>query len=429
MENVYQKLWTQAQSLMPGGVSSPVRAFRSVGLDPLIVSHAKGCKIYDVEGRCFIDLVMSWGPLMLGHADPEVVREVQNAVREGSTFGALSEREIKLAQKIKEAIPSIEKIRFVNSGTEAAMTVIRLARAFTGRSKIIKFEGCYHGHSDFLLAKAGSGLATYSLPGSSGVPEEVLKSTLVLAYNDLEALERSFHRFPNQIAAVLVEPIAANMGVVPPREGFLQGLRSLCKRFGCLLIFDEVITGFRVSFGGAQGLYKVQPDLTILGKIIGGGFPVGAVGGRAKMMDQLAPSGPVYQAGTLSGNPVAMAAGLQTLEMLQGQNPYRKLEHLGRELEDGLSKILQMKKIPFRLHRIGSLMTLFFTSHEIENYEDVLKSDSQRFKQFFKEMFEQGVFLPPSPFEAWFLSLAHSKSDIQKILKAASKALNFKPNS
>jgi glutamate-1-semialdehyde 2,1-aminomutase len=352
------------------------------------------------------------------------LQAVKKAMDEGTSYGALSEKEILLAETICRAVPSIEKVRFVSSGTEAAMTAIRLARSYTGRSKIIKFEGCYHGHSDCLLVKAGSGLATYSLAGSAGIPEEVLKSTIVIPFNNLDALEKVFTRFPNEIACVLMEPIPANMGVVLPKVGYLNGVKRLSQQNGALLVFDEVITGFRIAYGGAQNYYKIRPDLTILGKIIGGGFPVGAVGGASEIMDQLAPLGPVYQAGTLSGNPVAMAAGLKTLELLKKSGTYDKLDELGLQLAQGLENILEMKKIKARIQRMGSMMTLFFTDRPVENYEDAQKSDTKMFRKFFQVMFERGIFLPPSQFEAWFLSLVHSKKDIEKILKATRSALD-----
>lgn len=417
------KLWSRAQSVIPGGVNSPVRAFKSVGMSPLIVSKAKGSMIYDVEGKGYIDLVMSWGPLILGHAHAEIIRSVEKALRDGSSFGALSEREILLAEMVCKAVPSVEKIRFVSSGTEAAMTAVRLARAFTQRSKIIKFEGCYHGHSDFLLAKAGSGLATYGLPGSAGVPIEAAASTIVLPFNDVEAVEKILREFPNHIACILLEPIPANMGVVLPKPGYLEFLRKICNQNGALLVFDEVISGFRVSWGGAQELLNVRPDLTILGKIIGGGLPVGAVGGRKEIMELLAPLGPVYQAGTLSGNPAAMAAGLKTLELLREKGNYEKLEELGKNLQEGLEEILEKRKIKGRVQRVGSLMTLFFADQPVENYEDVEKSDSKKFVGFFQKMFKKGIFLPPSAFEAWFLSLAHTKKDIQKIIQIVGLSL------
>jgi glutamate-1-semialdehyde 2,1-aminomutase len=335
----------------------------------------------------------------------------------------LSEIEILLAENICRAVPSIEKIRFVSSGTEAAMTAIRLARAYTKRSKIIKFEGCYHGHSDFLLVKAGSGLATYSLAGSAGIPEEVLASTIVLPFNDLDALEKVFVRFPNEIACVLMEPIPANMGVVLPKVGYLDGVKRLCQQNRSLLVFDEVITGFRVGYGGAQSYYNIRPDLTILGKIIGGGFPAGAVGGSAKIMNQLAPLGPVYQAGTLSGNPVVMAAGLKTLEFLRKPQTYEKLEKLAAQLAQGLTEIFEKKKVKAQIQRMGSMMTLFFTNQPVENYEHAQKSDTKLFRKFFQAMFKNGIFLPPSQFEAWFVSLVHTKQDIEKILKVAHLAL------
>lgn len=421
----YKKLWNKAQKLMPGGVNSPVRAFRSVKLSPLIVSRAKGSKIYDIHGKEYMDMVMSWGPLILGHAHSEILKTINKAVSEGTTYGALTEKEIQLAEVICKAIPSIQKIRFVNSGTEAAMTAIRLARAFTGRSKIIKFEGCYHGHSDFLLAKAGSGLATYSLPGSDGTPKEALQSTLVIPFNDLDVLKKAFESFPKQIAAVIIEPVPANMGVVLPRNGYLEGMKKLCEDNGALLIFDEVITGFRLTYGGVQDILKIKPDLTILGKIIGGGFPVGAIGGTSKIMDLLAPLGPVYQAGTLSGNPVAMSAGLKTLELLKEETLYEKLSDLSLQLALGLDDIIQKKKIKAQVQWLGSMLTLFFTASPVDNYKDALKSDTSRFSRFYRKMFQQRIFLPPSQFEAWFLSASHSKRDIQRLLKAVKSVLTF----
>lgn len=408
---------------MPGGVNSPVRAFRSVGTKPLIVSRAKGSKIYDTAGKSFTDLVMSWGALILGHAHTDIIAAAKKAMEDGSSFGALCEREIRLAQLICEAVGSIEKLRFVSSGTEAAMTAVRLARAFTGREIIVKFEGCYHGHSDFLLAKAGSGLATYGLAGSAGVPQAASASTIVLPFNDSAAVNLAFRKFKNKIAAVIVEPVPANMGVVLAAEGFLKGLEELCKRHGALLICDEVISGFRLGYTAAQLRYGVSSDLTIFGKIIGGGFPAAAVAGRGKIMDQLAPLGPVYQAGTLSGNPVAMAAGAAALEFLKREDPYPMLDRLGERLEHGLMEIFSGARIPVHINRLGSMMTVFFSSGAPRNYEEVKNTDTRRFIRFFRKMYRAGVFLAPSAFEAWFLSAAHTVRDVDHVLDAAKHAV------
>jgi len=414
-----QRLFEAAQQLMPGGVSSPVRAFRAVGGEPLFILRAQGPKIYDVDGNEFIDYVCSWGPLILGHAHPNIAEALKRALACGTSYGAPTELEIQLAQLIKAAMPSIEMVRFVNSGTEATMSALRLARAYTGRDKIIKFEGCYHGHADFLLVKAGSGVATLGLPDSLGVPSAAIQDTLIAPYNNLSAAEALFKRFSGEIAAVIAEPIAGNMGVVPPKPGFLQGLRELTRQHEALLIFDEVITGFRVAYGGAQQLYGIKPDLTCLGKIIGGGLPVGAYGGRKEIMQLIAPLGPVYQAGTLSGNPLAMTAGIETLKLLQRPDVYAKLETLAAQLAQGLIEAAERAKVAIRLNRVGSMLTPFFTAQEVYNYASAKAADANAYARFFWGMLEGGVYLPPSQFEAWFVSLAHTSEEIQRTLEVA----------
>jgi len=414
-----QRLFEAAQQLMPGGVSSPVRAFRAVGGEPLFILRAQGPKIYDVDGNEFIDYVCSWGPLILGHAHPNIAEALKRALACGTSYGAPTELEIQLAQLIKAAMPSIEMVRFVNSGTEATMSALRLARAYTGRDKIIKFEGCYHGHADFLLVKAGSGVATLGLPDSLGVPSAAIQDTLIAPYNNLSAAEALFKRFSGEIAAVIAEPIAGNMGVVPPKPGFLQGLRELTRQHEALLIFDEVITGFRVAYGGAQQLYGIKPDLTCLGKIIGGGLPVGAYGGRKEIMQLIAPLGPVYQAGTLSGNPLAMTAGIETLKLLQRPDVYAKLETLAAQLAQGLIEAAERAKVAIRLNRVGSMLTPFFTAQEVYNYASAKAADANAYARFFWGMLEGGVYLSPSPFEAWFVSLAHTSEEIQRTLEVA----------
>jgi len=419
--NHSKQLFEEAQRYLPGGVDSPVRAFKAVGGTPLFIKRGHGSRVYDEDGNEFIDYVGSWGPLILGHAHPRVVRAIKKVVEQGSSFGAPMELETTLAKLINEAMPSIEMVRFVSSGTEAAMSAIRLARAFTGRNKVVKFAGCYHGHSDGLLAKAGSGMATLSISGSPGVPAEITADTLVAPYNNTEKVEQFFKQFGAQIAAVIVEPIAGNMGVVLPQPGFLEGLRNLTKQNGALLIFDEVITGFRVAYGGAQGLYKIVPDLTCLGKIIGGGLPVGAYGGRRDVMEMVAPSGEVYQAGTLAGNPLVMTAGIETLTILKEGNAYQKLEEKASRLQKGIVKAANKAVVDIQLPRIGSMFTLFFTKGPVTDYETASKADTALYAKFFHQMLSQGVYFPPSQFEAAFISTAHTIEDIQFTIDAVEK--------
>jgi glutamate-1-semialdehyde 2,1-aminomutase len=403
---------------MPGGVSSPVRAFGAVRGTPVFVERGEGAYLVDVDGNRYVDYVLSWGPLILGHAHPRVVAAVEEALQRGTSFGAPSPLEVRLATLIREAMPSLELVRFVNSGTEATMGVLRLARAFTGRSKIVKFAGCYHGHADLLLVQAGSGVATLGLPDSPGVTPGAVADTLSAPYNDLAAVERIFSEHAGEIAAVIVEPIAGNMGVVPPREGFLSGLREICGREQILLVFDEVISGFRASAGGAQQVAGVKPDLTCLGKIIGGGLPVGAYGGRADVMELLAPAGPVYQAGTLSGNPLAMTAGLWSIEHLSPKL-YRHLAKLGARLATGLADVARTANIPLQVNAVGSLVTPFFTTQAVQDYESAASSDTAAYAKFFRGMLARGIYPPPSQFEAWFLSGAHTERDVDKTIKAA----------
>ena len=417
-----KRLFEEAQHYLPGGVDSPVRAFKAVGGTPLFIKRGRGSRLYDEDGNEFIDYVGSWGPLILGHAHPRVVKAVKKAVEHGSSFGAPTELETTLAKLINEAMPSIEMLRFVNSGTEATMSAIRLARAFTGRNKVLKFAGCYHGHSDGLLAKAGSGMATLGIPSSPGVPATVTADTLVAPYNNVEAVEQLFKDFASDIAAVIVEPIAGNMGVVLPQPGFLEGLRKLTRQHGALLIFDEVITGFRVAYGGAQQLYKITPDLTCLGKIIGGGLPVGAYGGRRDIMQMVAPSGPVYQAGTLAGNPLAMTAGIETISILRESSAYQELERKASLLEKGIIEAARKAGVDIQLPRIGSMFTIFFTKDPITDYEAAARADTARYAKFFHQMLSQGVYFPPSQFEAAFVSVAHTHKDIQSTISAAAKA-------
>lgn len=416
-------LFEEAKRFIPGGVNSPVRAFKSVGGTPLFIAKAKGSKIYDADGNEYVDYVGSWGPMILGHAHPAVVRAVRDAVEKGTSYGAPTELEIEMAKLVVEAVPSIEKVRFVSSGTEAVMSAIRLARGYTGREKIIKFEGCYHGHSDSLLAKAGSGLLTLGIPGTPGVTEGTAKDTIVLPYNNLEAVKEAFEKEGENIACVIVEPIAGNMGVVPPKPGFLEGLRKITMEYGALLIFDEVITGFRVSYGGAQELYKVMPDLTTLGKIIGGGLPVGAFGGKAEIMDFVAPEGPVYQAGTLSGNPLAMAAGIAVLKTLKEGSAYTYLERMSAVLSAGLKEAFEEAGVPHFMTRVGSMMCIFFTDSEVYDYATAAKSDTELYARYFWGMIEEGCYFAPSQFEAAFVSVAHTEPDIEKTVEAARKVL------
>ena len=414
------ELLERAEALMPGGVSSPVRAYRAVGGHPPFIVSARGCRVRDADGRTYIDLVCSWGPLIAGHAHPDVVRAIEEQARLGTSYGAPSPLEVELASRVVDAVPSIEMLRFVSSGTEACMSAVRLARAATGRSAVLKFAGCYHGHSDALLAKAGSGLATLGLPGSAGVTTATAADTTTVAYNDLAAVDEVARRVP--LAAILVEPFAGNMGCVPPERGFLEGLRRVADRTGALLVFDEVITGFRVARGGAQERTGVRSDLTTLGKIIGGGLPVGAYGGSRALMSLVAPLGPVYQAGTLSGNPLAMAAGLATVRLLDA-DAYERLEMLGARLERGLAGAVAATGAKARVQRVASLLTLFFTDTAVRNEDDAMTSDRERFAGFHRAMLERGVTLPPSQFECWFLSLAHDDATIDEIVAAARSSL------
>lgn len=419
-----KKLFKVAQRYLPGGVNSPVRAFKAVGGTPLFIKRGRGSRIYDEDGNEFIDYVCSWGPLILGHSHPRVVAAIKKAVGRGSSFGAPTELETILAKMVCEAMPSIEMVRFVNSGTEATMSAIRLARAFTSRNRVMKFAGCYHGHSDGLLAKAGSGMATLGIPSCPGVPATVTAETLVAPYNNLKAVEQLLKDFASDIAAVIVEPIAGNMGVVLPKPGFLKHLRGLTRKYGALLIFDEVITGFRVAYGGAQSLYNIAPDLTCLGKIIGGGLPIGAYGGRKEIMEMVAPFGPVYQAGTLAGNPVAMTAGIETLNILRQSKVYDRLERKSSLLEKGIIQAATEAKVDIQLARVGSIFTIFFTKEPVTAYENAANADSERYARFFHQMLSHGVYLPPSQFEAAFVSVAHTDQDIQVTVDAANKAFN-----
>lgn len=412
----------RSRALIPGGVNSPVRAFRAVGGDPPVIAYGQGPRIFDVDGNAYIDYVCSWGPLILGHAPPVVVEALQRAAARGTSYGAPTELELEMAGLVVDAVPSIEMVRFVSSGTEATMSALRLARAYTGRSKILKFDGCYHGHADGLLVKAGSGVATLGLPDSPGVPESYARETLVAPYNDLAAVRATFEREGNNIAAVIVEPVAGNMGVVAPEPGFLEGLRHITRQAGALLIFDEVISGFRVAYGGAQAMYGVMPDLTCLGKIIGGGLPVGAYGGRRDVMEMVAPAGPVYQAGTLSGNPMAMAAGIATLRTLREGGIYQLLESLAAELAAGLEDAARHAEAEVTINRVGSLMTVFFTGTPVTDYASARTSDTARYGRFFHAMLDRGVYLAPSQFEAAFVSAAHGSAELSQTIDTARQA-------
>jgi glutamate-1-semialdehyde 2,1-aminomutase len=417
-----RRLFERAKAVLPGGVSSPVRAFRAVGGHPIFVKRATGSTLIDVDGNRYIDYVMSWGPLIHGHAPPGLVRALSAAAKNGTSYGAPSPLEHQLGERVRELVPSMERVRFVSSGTEAAMSAVRVARAYTGRDKIVKFEGCYHGHADAFLVKAGSGATTLGTPTSPGVPAAALADTLLARYNDLRSVDALLQRHAKQIAAVTVEPIAGNMGLVPPSAGFLDGLRERCTAHGILLIFDEVISGFRASAGGAQTIYGVRPDLTCLGKIIGGGLPVGAYGGRADVMSLVAPAGPVYQAGTLSGNPLAMTAGLWALGHLK-PSLYTKLAARGRMLAAGLADAARGAKVPLQVNAFGSLLTPFFVSAPVGDYQSALRADTAAYGRFFQGMLARGVYAPPSQFEAWFISAAHTERDIARTIAAAKGAM------
>ena len=416
-----EELFARAQQVIPGGVNSPVRACRSVGITPLFIQRAEGSRLFDADGNAYIDYVGSWGPMILGHRHPDVTMAVRSVLERGTSFGAPTDLEIELASMVIEAVPSVEMVRMVNSGTEATMSAIRVARGVTGRDLLVKFDGCYHGHADTLLVAAGSGVATLGIPGSPGVPEAFVQKTLSLPYNDIERVTEVVSKKGDDIAAIIVEPVAGNMGLVPPEPGFLQALRTLTEERGIILIFDEVMTGFRVAYGGAQALYEVMPDMTCLGKIIGGGLPVGAYGGRKDIMKQVAPEGPVYQAGTLSGNPVAMAAGIATLKSLQEPGFYQSLEAASASLETGLGEAVAKAGIPAVMNRVGSMMGLFFTEKPVVNFADAQTSDLEMFSKYFREMLERGIYLAPSQFEAAFVSGAHNEGDIQATILAANE--------
>ena len=417
-----ERAMEEAKPLMPGGVNSPVRAFNSVDTPAIFMDHGEGSHIYDIDGNEYIDYVLSWGPLILGHKNPRVIEKLHEAVDKGTSFGSSTLQENKLAQLVIDRVPSIEKVRMVSSGTEATLDTLRLARGYTGRNKIIKFEGCYHGHSDSLLIKAGSGVATLGLPDSPGVPEGIAKNTITVPYNDLDAIQTAFENFGDDIAGVIVEPVAGNMGVVPPQEGFLQGLRDITQEYGSLLIFDEVMTGFRVGYNCAQGYFNVTPDLTCLGKVIGGGLPVGAFGGKKEIMDHIAPVGDIYQAGTLSGNPLAMTSGYETLSQLTPES-YDHFNHLGDLLEEGLKEVFAKHNVPITVNRAGSMIGYFLNEGPVTNFDQANNSDLELFGQMYREMAKEGVFLPPSQFEGTFLSMAHTEEDIKQTIQAFDTAV------
>ncbi|MCI2947727.1 glutamate-1-semialdehyde 2,1-aminomutase [Staphylococcus caledonicus] len=418
-----QEAMSIAENLMPGGVNSPVRAFKSVDTPAIFMDHAEGSRIYDIDGNEYIDYVLSWGPLILGHKNKQVIDKLHEAVDKGTSFGASTLEENKLAELVIERVPSIEKVRMVSSGTEATLAALRLARGYTGRNKIVKFEGCYHGHSDSLLIKAGSGVATLGLPDSPGVPEGTAKNTITVPYNDLDAIKLAFEHYGDDIAAIIVEPVAGNMGVVPPKDGFLQGLRDITSDYGSLLIFDEVMTGFRVGYNCAQGYFGVTPDITCLGKVIGGGLPVGAFGGKKEIMDKIAPVGNIYQAGTLSGNPLAMTSGYETLSQLTPES-YDYFQELGDLLEKGLKEVFSKHNVPITVNRAGSMIGYFLNEGPVTNFDEANKSDLELFSNMYREMAKEGIFLPPSQFEGTFLSTAHTKEDIEKTIQAFYNALS-----
>jgi glutamate-1-semialdehyde 2,1-aminomutase len=415
-------LYHRALEVIPGGVNSPVRAFKAIGIPPLFVDRAKGARIWDADGNELIDYVGSWGPMILGHAHPKVIAALKKAAPRGTSFGAPTALEVELALRVKKAFPSMELVRMVSSGTEAVMSAIRVARGYTGRNKILKFEGCYHGHGDSLLVKAGSGAATLGIPDSLGVPEDLAKHTLTAPYNDLEGVKALVNHYPDEIACILVEPIAGNMGVVLPEKGFLEGLREICSLRGIILIFDEVITGFRAAFGGAQELYRIKADLTCLGKVIGGGLPVGAYGGKRAIMEKVAPLGGIYQAGTLSGNPLAMTAGLETLGLLKSGKVYQELGRKTSYLAEMIVDRAEERDIPVCVNQATGVLTVFFTEGPVRDYRTAKMSDTKRFAQFYVEMLNEGIYLPPSQFEAWFLSLAHSQKDLDRTIEACDTA-------
>lgn len=416
-------LFTEAKKIIPGGVNSPVRACKSVGMDPVFIDRSKGSKLYDADGNEYIDYVGSWGPMILGHSHPEVTKALETVIKKGTSFGAPTQLETELAQMVVDIVPSVEVVRMVNSGTEATMSAIRLARGYTGKSIVIKFDGGYHGHADSFLVEAGSGVATLNIAGSPGVPDDVVKDTLSVPYNDIEKVKEVMAKNGDNVACIIVEPVAGNIGMIPPVKGFLETLREETKKYGSLLIFDEVMTGFRVALGGAQELYGVTPDITTLGKVIGGGLPVGAYGGKREIMEQIAPEGPVYQAGTLSGNPLAMTAGIATLKLLKEPGFYDALFDKAEKLVSGLSEIIKKLNIKASCGRVGSMMGLYFTDIEVNNFEDAKKSDLTLFSAYYKGMLEKGIYLAPSQFEAGFMSAAHSDADIEATLKAAEEVL------
>ncbi len=420
-----ETLFAEAMTLLPGGVSSPVRAFKAVGGKPLFIDRGEGAYLVDVDGNRYIDYVLSWGPLILGHAHPRVVEAIRETAGRGTSFGAPSPLEVELARRITAMMPNVELLRFVNSGTEAAMSAIRLARAATGRGKVVKFQGAYHGHADMLLVQAGSGAATLGLPDSPGVTRGAVSDTLIASYNDIESVRALFNAFPEDVAAVIVEPVVGNMGLVPPRDGFLAELRAVTEEFGSLLIFDEVMTGFRVHPGGAQALYGIRPDLTVLGKVVGGGLPVGVYGGRRDIMELVAPQGPVYQAGTLSGNPLAMAAGIAALDVLRDPSVWQKLDRAGDRLVEGLAAAAAEAGVPVQCRRVGAMLGLFFAENPVTDWESAARSDSARFATYHTAMLDRGVYLPPSQFEAAFLSTAHGEVEIARTLNAAREAFRL----
>ncbi|MEN2986561.1 MAG: glutamate-1-semialdehyde 2,1-aminomutase [Thermodesulfovibrionaceae bacterium] len=417
-----KRFYKKALSLMPAGVNSPVRAFKAVGGNPIFIAKGKGSKVYDIDGNKYIDYVLSWGPLILGHAHPSVVKALKKAVERGTSYGAPTLLEIELSELIKKAIPSIQKIRMVNSGTEATMSAIRVARGFTKRNKVVKFEGCYHGHVDGLLVSAGSGGATFGIPDSLGVPQSYVAETIVLPFNDSETFKKTLKEHYKDIACVIVEPVVGNMGCILPKEEFLKALREETEKYGILLIFDEVMTGFRLCFGGAQDYYGIKPDITCLGKVIGGGLPVGAYGGKAEIMSTVAPEGGVYQAGTLSGNPIAMTAGIETLRILSKPGIYKKLEERMAQLEEGLKDVAKKARVKVQFYRAGTMFCTYFTETEVIDAKTARSSDTEKFKKFFWQMIKRGVYIAPSQFEAGFISLAHSEKDIEKTIKAAFEA-------